>query len=342
MKVGASSPIMLISISQFVQLSCILVGDSSETQSPHGYEPACSTLIDTSRFRIVRDATAPKHYVPEARMKDHLIATRVAATVATSAKAWQLEAKDSSGLQNSHGLDPEPAHFPNHLETRSIMFFSKTIPVRILVALATIAALNITPAHAQTVPEPRGGPGGIPPLAALLLDAQVHASLALTTAQESQWSALQTAEQNVRTQTATVRAALQALIASELSKTTPDLVAIDTAVAAERATGAAAGDAIRNQAATLYETFNTGQQVIVIAAAQALYQRLLGGAPARIGLRYVEKETQSAETRPAPIFVRRQDANLAEPSGAISARDTARSSLSALLVQPQAKLDKVR
>ena len=133
--------------------------------------------------------------------------------------------------------------------------------------------LAVIAAQAQAGPKGHGGPGGPAPLAMLMLDAQVHTALALSSTQEAQWSAMQTAEQNLRTQAGALHTSLDALIAAEVAKTTPDLVAIENATVATHQTIETAVAAISAQAVALYSTLNTGQQAIVITAAKALEQR---------------------------------------------------------------------
>lgn len=162
----------------------------------------------------------------------------------------------------------------------------RQLVVRALVIVAAFATLGSI-AHAQPMGDGHGGPGGPGGmgLAGMLLNPQVHASLGLTAAQESQWSALQSAAQNLRTQLAASRSALHTTIAAEFAKATPDLALIENAVAAEQSASASGIGALRNQALALYATFSTGQQAIVIAAAQAGYQRLMNrpqpGGPGR-------------------------------------------------------------
>ncbi|HZQ59814.1 MAG TPA: periplasmic heavy metal sensor [Casimicrobiaceae bacterium] len=141
--------------------------------------------------------------------------------------------------------------------------------------LAASCAVASLPVLAQPA-GPRHGPGGAgaPSVASLLLQPAVHAALNLNAAQETQWSALQGAAQALRSQLAAARAGLGSAIATELAKPTPDLAALDNAVAAEHAGAAAAMEALRTQALALYATFSTGQQAVVISAAQARYQRM--------------------------------------------------------------------
>jgi hypothetical protein len=154
------------------------------------------------------------------------------------------------------------------------MFASKAYLVCAVSVLLTAMLITTTSAQAQPWPRHHDGPAGPASLVAFLLNPQVHTALALTPDQQVQWAAVQTAEQNLRTQAETARTNLQALIAAELAKTTPDLVAIEKAVTAEHQAMAAAAAAISGQAIALYATLNTGQQAIVIAAAQARHQHL--------------------------------------------------------------------
>jgi hypothetical protein len=132
-----------------------------------------------------------------------------------------------------------------------------------------LLAFAISPVVAHADPGSRShGPGGIAPLATVLLHADVHSALALTPAQEAQWSALQAAERNLRAQVETERTNLQAIIAAEFADPIPDLVAIENAIMADRAAGAAASAVISTQAVALSSSLSTGQQAIVVAAAQ--------------------------------------------------------------------------
>jgi hypothetical protein len=139
-----------------------------------------------------------------------------------------------------------------------------------------LAAVAATAAIAQG-PQGPGGPGGPggggAPLAMLLLDTQVYNTLGLTAAQQALWTALQTADRNARAQHETARSTLQTLVANQFASGAPDLVAIEKAMMAERQAMSDAGGALSAQAITLYSGLNTGQQAIVVTAAQARYQQ---------------------------------------------------------------------
>jgi hypothetical protein len=154
------------------------------------------------------------------------------------------------------------------------MYLWKTRMIRPFSVLVFVLALIAGAAQGEAGPRDHPGARGPSPLASLLLRTEVHTALALTTAQEAQWSALQAAAQALRTQSETSRANLQALIAAELADATPDLVAIESAVRGEHQTIATASAAISAQAVALYATLNTGQQAIVASAAQAQYQHV--------------------------------------------------------------------
>jgi hypothetical protein len=136
----------------------------------------------------------------------------------------------------------------------------------LLAGVAMFVAASAVTANGPGTP---GGPGPALPLAALLLDSQVHAQLGLSTAQETAWTALQTAVANARTQDETADSSLRSLITAELADATPDLVAIENAVVAARQAEVTADNAISTQAIALYTSLSTGQQAIVIAALRA-------------------------------------------------------------------------
>jgi hypothetical protein len=141
---------------------------------------------------------------------------------------------------------------------------------RMFALLAGVVMLVAASAATANGPgAPGGGPGPALPLAALLLDSQVHAQLGLSTAQETAWTALQTAVANARTQDETADTSLRSLITAELADATPDLVAIENAVVAARQAEVTADNAISTQAIALYTSLSTGQQAIVIAALRA-------------------------------------------------------------------------
>jgi hypothetical protein len=143
-----------------------------------------------------------------------------------------------------------------------------------LLLCVALAGLGVGVANAQPMAERHGAPHGGLSVLGLLLEPNVHASLGLSSVQEAQWATLQTAARTLHSQTMSARAALQVTIAAEFAKSTPDLAAIDNAVAAEHVNTAAAIAAVRAQALALYASFSTGQQAIVITAARARYQRM--------------------------------------------------------------------
>lgn len=150
---------------------------------------------------------------------------------------------------------------------------TRNLLMRLFVLLFAAAAVTGALAQGPRGAGGPGGPGGGPaPLALLLLDTQVHAALGLTTAQEQLWTALQTAGQSLRTQQATARDTLQALVSTQFAGGTPDLLAIEGAVAAQRQAQDDATEAVSAQAVAFYKALNTGQQAIVVAAAVARYQ----------------------------------------------------------------------
>jgi hypothetical protein len=154
--------------------------------------------------------------------------------------------------------------------TRS--FLTKLI-VRLFAASAATGAMAQGP-HGVGGPGGPGGPGGLTtPLALLLLDAQVTNALGLTTAQQALWTALQTADKNARAEHEAARSALQTQVATQFASASPDLVALEKAFVAQHQTLSDTGDAISAQAVALYASLSTGQQAIVVTAAQARYQQ---------------------------------------------------------------------
>ena len=146
--------------------------------------------------------------------------------------------------------------------------------VHAIAVIGALAIIGASSAQAQPAGAHHGAPGGGLSVLSLLLDPAVHGALNLSPDQETAWGALQSGEQALRTQMRSAGTALRATIAGEMSKATPDLTAIDNAVAAQHQSAADAMNALRSQALALYGTFNTGQQATVIQAAQARYQRM--------------------------------------------------------------------
>jgi hypothetical protein len=149
-------------------------------------------------------------------------------------------------------------------------------------ALFSAALIILMPmALAQDRP-PGPHPGaGLPPLAVVLLDDAVHASLALDATQESTWAALDALDADVHAQQQASRESMRILVATELSKASPDLSLIETTQAYARQTTAAAMLSLSVQASTLYASFGEAQKATVIAAMQAAYQRSLSAPPRR-------------------------------------------------------------
>ncbi|MFO1414716.1 MAG: periplasmic heavy metal sensor [Burkholderiales bacterium] len=146
---------------------------------------------------------------------------------------------------------------------------------KIVVLAFAFATGTLAFAQGPGGPPPHGGPGHppAPPLAMLLLDTDVVSSLALTSAQTTAWAALSTAEQAARSQGDDARTAVDALVSAQFGSGTPDLVAIEKAMANAHQAMAAAMANVSAQAIACYATLNTGQQAIVVAAAIARYQQ---------------------------------------------------------------------
>lgn len=144
----------------------------------------------------------------------------------------------------------------------------------LLFALAT-GTLSFAQGPGAGGPPPHGGPGRppVPPLALLLLDTDVVSALALTAPQQAAWAALQAADQAARTKGDDARTALQSLVTTQFAGTTPDLVAIEKAMAAAHQAMETAMANVSAQAIACFATLNTGQQAIVVSAALAHYQQ---------------------------------------------------------------------
>ena len=149
---------------------------------------------------------------------------------------------------------------------------------RIIVVL--LAAFTVSGVFAQGMrgpgPGPAGpdgpGPGG--PLVMLLLNSTLHASLALDSAQEAAWTALQTAQKTLRTQGDSARLDFQAYVAGQFASGAPDLVAIEQAGLAQHQTMSSAGDAVSAQTIAFYNSLTTGQRQLVVNAAVARFQQM--------------------------------------------------------------------
>jgi hypothetical protein len=147
-------------------------------------------------------------------------------------------------------------------------------------AMLTAALVVLTPV-AVAQDRPPGGPhGGLPPLAAILLADDVHASLALNATQESVWAALDTLEANVHSQMQAAHEAMKTLVAAELAKTLPDLALIESTQASARQTAGVAMQELSTQAGTFYASLTDAQKAVVVAVVQVAYQRALA-APRR-------------------------------------------------------------
>jgi len=150
---------------------------------------------------------------------------------------------------------------------------------RIIVVL--LAAFTVSGVFAQGMrgpgpgpggPDGPGGPGG--PLVMLLLNSTLHASLALDSAHEAAWTALETAHNAMRTQGDAARLDFQAYVAGQFASGAPDLVAIDEAGLAQHQTMASAGDALRVQTIAFYNSLTTGQRQLVVNAAVARFHQM--------------------------------------------------------------------
>ena len=159
----------------------------------------------------------------------------------------------------------------------------KTMRPRIFdLILVLLAAFAVSGAFAQGMrgpgPAPGGpdsiggpaGPGG--PLVMVLLNSSLHSSLALDSTQEAAWTALQTAQNNMRTQADAARLDFQAYVAGQFASGAPDLVAIEQAGLALHQTMASAGDALSAQTIAFYNSLTTGQRQLVVNATVARYQ----------------------------------------------------------------------
>jgi hypothetical protein len=158
-------------------------------------------------------------------------------------------------------------------------FASSALDLFRRVLLATVLVVLTPVAFAQG--HPLGPPGGgLPPLAAFLLDDTLHASLALSAAQESAWTALDTLDAEVHAQMQASHEAMRTLVATELAKATPDLVLIETTQTSARQAIGTAMQSLSAQAGAFYASLGDAQKATVIAAAKAAQQRSLS-APRR-------------------------------------------------------------
>jgi hypothetical protein len=156
--------------------------------------------------------------------------------------------------------------FDRHGDTSLMTHASALLRSAVLVATLSLASL----ASAQT-PPPHGHPGA-PPLAAILLDDVLHASLGLSAGQEALWLALDTDDANLQAQMKASHDAVQSLVTTELANTTPDVVLIETARAAARDADIAAAQQLDSDALALYANLDATQQATVIGAFKAAYQ----------------------------------------------------------------------
>jgi hypothetical protein len=145
---------------------------------------------------------------------------------------------------------------------------------RIMLAIAFIVLIP----HAYAQRGPGFGPGA-PPLAMILLDPTVHASLSLETNQEAAWTSLSSLAQGLRAEVEAAHTTLASLVLTESAKNPPDLVAIESArVSADQARGAGMVN-VANQAVALYATLNDDQKAKVVAAWQVRRQRMEARVP---------------------------------------------------------------
>ncbi len=143
-----------------------------------------------------------------------------------------------------------------------------------------IASFLAVPAGSALAHGPMGPPGGLPPLAMVLLDDMLHAKLGLAAGQEALWLVLDAEDATLDTQMQTSRDALRALVTTELAKETPDLALIESARTTSRAAVAAAMAKVDSAAANLYANLDAQQKALVVATATALReQRSTPGAP---------------------------------------------------------------
>jgi len=155
-----------------------------------------------------------------------------------------------------------------------------TRPLLSRIVVVLLAAFTVSGVFAQGMrgpgPGPAGpdgpGPGG--PLVMLLLNSTLHASLALDSAQEAAWTALQTAQKTLRTQGDSARLDFQAYVAGQFASGAPDLVAIEQAGLAQHQTMSSAGDAVSAQTIAFYNSLTTGQRQLVVNAAVARFHQM--------------------------------------------------------------------
>ena len=153
-------------------------------------------------------------------------------------------------------------------------------PLLRAIAIKTGALLAFASALAIAQPGSPGGhgPGGI---SGIVLQSSIHTALALDTTQEAAWQQLQTDAATLRTSLETSRAAVQAVITAELARTTPDLVAIEDAIAAAREADDALIKALREKAIAFYASLNATQKAVVVAAFKAIFEHEAEGRPGR-------------------------------------------------------------
>lgn len=153
-----------------------------------------------------------------------------------------------------------------------------TRPLLSRIIIVLLAAFTVSAVCGQGMRGPGPGPGGPDgpggPLVMLLLNSTLHASLALDSAHEAAWTALQTAHNTMRTQGDAARLDFQAYVAGQFASGAPDLVAIEQAGLAQHQTMASAADALWVQTIAFYNSLTTGQRQLVVNAAVARFQQM--------------------------------------------------------------------
>lgn len=142
-------------------------------------------------------------------------------------------------------------------------------------AFLVLSLFALTPAAIAQVPP--GAPGGMPPLAMLLLDETIAGALSLTDDQQAAWNKLDALDRALETQVATSRETLRLVVVNELAKALPDIVLVETTRAYEQTAINATQQAVNNYALSLYSSFADNQKALLASAARAYNQR--SGAP---------------------------------------------------------------
>ena len=140
-------------------------------------------------------------------------------------------------------------------------------------AVLAFAIVILTPVAIAQGQAPGGRPGGLAPLAAILLDDGVHASLALDATQESAWAALDASESAAHAQMQASHAAVRTLVEAEMAKALPDLALIEAAQTEARRASGVAMQSLSTLAAAFYASLTDAQKATVVAAAQSAYRR---------------------------------------------------------------------